>query len=293
MEIKTRSFKEILNHIFKKTIIEPWIKYLRYKIQKKTKKPTNFFKNKNESSWLIWQIFFSIGIKLIRIIGFIIRALILHRKYIVPLLFMKWQKYYKLYWKIFFRILFVIMLFSLPILVHQGFGVLGEYFFLIQPLFTIPFFTIDNVLNFPYLNPFLLKESIFFNLQSNKIFLVFIFSSLLTSILLFLTAFFSLNQLPDSEKSSDYECGFEPFDNATRQPFSVDFFLIALIFLVFDLEIILFIPFILEIDELPIHAFYNFSIIFIILLFSFCYEWRRGILDWSLKEPKVLQKKNI
>jgi NADH:ubiquinone oxidoreductase subunit 3 (subunit A) len=164
------------------------------------------------------------------------------------------------------------MFFSLPVLVHQGFGVLGEYFFLIRPLFTIPFLTIDSISIFPYLNTFSLKESIFFNLQSNKIFLVFIFSSLLTSILLFLTAFFSLNQLPDSEKSSDYECGFEPFDHATRQPFSVDFFLIALIFLIFDLEIILFIPFILEIDELPLHAFYTFSIVFIILLFSFCYE---------------------
>jgi NADH-quinone oxidoreductase subunit A len=67
--------------------------------------------------------------------------------------------------------------------------------------------------------------------------------SLVICFLLFLIAyFFSFSTIKDSEKLSEYECGFEPFDNATRHPFDVHFYIVGILFLIFDVEIALLFP---------------------------------------------------
>jgi NADH-quinone oxidoreductase subunit A len=82
----------------------------------------------------------------------------------------------------------------------------------------------------------------FQNVEYFKIFVMFVFI-LAISILLFVVAYFlSLSTIKDSEKLSQYECGFEPFDEATRQPFDVHFYVVGILFLIFDVEIALLFP---------------------------------------------------
>jgi len=71
----------------------------------------------------------------------------------------------------------------------------------------------------------------------------FFFIACALSLVLFSLAFFlSLSNLKDNEKLSEYECGFEPFDNATRHPFDVHFYVVGILFLIFDVEIALLFP---------------------------------------------------
>jgi len=69
-----------------------------------------------------------------------------------------------------------------------------------------------------------------------------IISTLLCSLLAFLAYIFSLNAIKDTEKLSEYECGFEPFDSATRLPFDVHFYIVGILFLIFDVEVAVLYP---------------------------------------------------
>nr|WAB70067.1 NADH dehydrogenase subunit 3 [Hyla helenae] len=86
---------------------------------------------------------------------------------------------------------------------------------------------------------------------------------------------------PDSEKLSPYECGFDPLGSA-RLPYSMRFFLVAILFLLFDLEIALLLPTPWAI-QLPFPSFTIFwsSIILILLTLGFIYEWTQGGLEWA------------
>nr|YP_009185885.1 NADH dehydrogenase subunit 3 [Myrmecocephalus concinnus]ALO70722.1 NADH deshydrogenase subunit 3 [Myrmecocephalus concinnus] len=86
----------------------------------------------------------------------------------------------------------------------------------------------------------------------------------------------------DREKSSPFECGFDPKSSA-RLPFSLQFFLIAVIFLIFDVEITLLIPFILILPLThPMMYFYTLSFFLFILLLGLYHEWNQGALSWAL-----------
>jgi len=82
------------------------------------------------------------------------------------------------------------------------------------------------------------------------------------------------------EKSSPYECGFQPFDY-NIQKFDVKYYLIALIFLIFDLEIMFLIPAIISLSFLSYLAFFNLMLFLFLLLLGFFYEWNKGALDWN------------
>uniref|UniRef100_A0AAN0N7C2 NADH-ubiquinone oxidoreductase chain 3 n=1 Tax=Teucriogethes sp. TaxID=3123426 RepID=A0AAN0N7C2_9CUCU len=86
----------------------------------------------------------------------------------------------------------------------------------------------------------------------------------------------------DREKSSPFECGFDP-KNSARLPFSLHFFLIAIIFLVFDVEITLLLPMIMtmKISNLLNYSFMSISFI-IILLIGLYHEWHQGALNWTM-----------
>nr|UAM92170.1 NADH dehydrogenase subunit 3 [Deleaster bactrianus] len=103
---------------------------------------------------------------------------------------------------------------------------------------------------------------------------------LISCIVMIISSIISKKTFMDREKSSPFECGFDP-KNSARLPFSLHFFLIAIIFLIFDVEITLLIPFIYLIKMIPP---LNFSLIFIffilILLIGIYHEWNQGALDW-------------
>nr|YP_010034205.1 NADH dehydrogenase subunit 3 [Agelasta perplexa]QOW83744.1 NADH dehydrogenase subunit 3 [Agelasta perplexa] len=100
-------------------------------------------------------------------------------------------------------------------------------------------------------------------------------------ILIILLNLISKKTFSDREKSSPFECGFDP-KNSARLPFSLQFFLIAVIFLIFDVEITLLLPLIMT---LKISNFLNYSMIslffILILLIGLYHEWNQGALEWA------------
>ena len=83
----------------------------------------------------------------------------------------------------------------------------------------------------------------------------------------------------DVEKVSAYECGFDPFDD-TRKTFDVRFYLVAILFLIFDLEVSFLFPWVGSLGTLPRLGFWSMILFLVILTVGFIYEWRKGALDW-------------
>ena len=111
------------------------------------------------------------------------------------------------------------------------------------------------------------------------ILLFFVISSLL-SILLFFLSYLITPQEFDQEKISAYECGFNPFDDA-RATFDVRFYLVAILFLIFDLEVSFLFPWSVVLNDLPLFGFWSMIIFLIILTIGFIYEWYKGALEWE------------
>lgn len=81
------------------------------------------------------------------------------------------------------------------------------------------------------------------------------------------------------EKVSAYECGFQPFED-TRNRFDVKFYLVAILFIIFDIEIIYLFPWALGIDEIFFEGIISMILFIYILTIGFIYEWKKGALDW-------------
>nr|ASK09361.1 NADH dehydrogenase subunit 3 [Psilorhinus morio] len=114
----------------------------------------------------------------------------------------------------------------------------------------------------------------------NAILFMIIFSFTLSLILTMLN-FWLAQMNPDSEKLSPYECGFDPLGSA-RLPFSIRFFLVAILFLLFDLEIALLLPLPWAIQlQNPTTTLMWTSILIIILTLGLAYEWIQGGLEWA------------
>nr|QNP10064.1 NADH dehydrogenase subunit 3 [Ochthebius peisonis] len=103
---------------------------------------------------------------------------------------------------------------------------------------------------------------------------------LISSIMMILASILSKKTFMDREKASPFECGFDPKSSA-RLPFSIQFFLIAVIFLIFDVEITLLIPLILTLKITNMIMYLSISTFFIfILLMGLYHEWKQGALNW-------------
>ena len=87
-------------------------------------------------------------------------------------------------------------------------------------------------------------------------------------------------QKPDPEKLSAYECGFEPFDDS-RMEFDVRFYLVAILFIIFDLEIAFLFPWAISLGNIGLLGFCSMMIFLFILTVGFIYEWKKGALDWE------------
>ena len=85
---------------------------------------------------------------------------------------------------------------------------------------------------------------------------------------------------PDPEKLSAYECGFEPFEDS-RMEFDVRFYLVAILFIIFDLEIAFLFPWAISLGNIGILGFSSMMIFLFILTIGFIYEWKKGALDWE------------
>lgn len=85
---------------------------------------------------------------------------------------------------------------------------------------------------------------------------------------------------PDDEKNSPYECGFEAFEDA-RMKFDVRFYLVAILFIIFDLEIAFLFPWAVVLDQVGLFGFWAMVIFLAILIVGFIYEWKNGALDWE------------
>jgi len=88
------------------------------------------------------------------------------------------------------------------------------------------------------------------------------------------------HQRPDTEKVSPYECGFAPFDDARRQ-FDVRFYLVAILFIIFDLEVAFLFPWAASLGAIGMLGFWSMVVFLGILTIGFIYEWKKGALEWE------------
>ena len=110
--------------------------------------------------------------------------------------------------------------------------------------------------------------------------IIFLGIALLLSIGFIFVNFIFSPKNPDPEKLSAYECGFEAFDNA-RIEFDVRFYLVAILFIIFDLEIAFLFPWAISLGNIGILGFTSMMIFLFILTIGFIYEWKKGALDWE------------
>jgi NADH-quinone oxidoreductase subunit A len=88
------------------------------------------------------------------------------------------------------------------------------------------------------------------------------------------------NHRPDAQKNSPYECGFEPFEDA-RMKFDVRYYLVAILFIIFDLEIAFLFPWAVALEEIGVFGFIAMMAFLGVLVVGFIYEWKKGALEWE------------
>jgi NADH-quinone oxidoreductase subunit A len=117
-------------------------------------------------------------------------------------------------------------------------------------------------------------------LQTYLPLVIFIGIAFVISAALLIAPFIIALRNPDSEKVSAYECGFEAFDDA-RMKFDVRFYLVSLLFIIFDLEVAFLFPWAVAFKEVGAFGFWAMMIFLAVLTIGFIYEWRKGALEWD------------
>ncbi len=110
--------------------------------------------------------------------------------------------------------------------------------------------------------------------------LVFIGIAAVVSLAAVVLSLVVAKQKPDPEKLSAYECGFDAFDDA-RHKFDVRFYLVAILFIIFDLEVAFLFPWAVTLGEIGMFGFWSMVAFLGILTVGFIYEWKKGALDWE------------
>ena len=109
---------------------------------------------------------------------------------------------------------------------------------------------------------------------------VFIGLSLVIGLGLLVAPFIVAYKNPDPEKLSAYECGFDAFDDA-RMKFDVRFYLVSILFIIFDLEVAFLFPWAVAFKEVGLFGFWSMMLFLGVLTVGFIYEWRKGALEWE------------
>jgi NADH-quinone oxidoreductase subunit A len=110
--------------------------------------------------------------------------------------------------------------------------------------------------------------------------LVFLGVAVGLSTVIIIASFIVARQKPDTEKLSTYECGFEPFADA-RHRFDVRFYLVAILFIIFDLEVAFLFPWAISLKDNGLLGFWSMMIFLGVLTIGFIYEWKKGALEWE------------
>lgn len=109
---------------------------------------------------------------------------------------------------------------------------------------------------------------------------IFLGVSLFIGVALLVAPFLVAYRNPDPEKLSAYECGFNAFDDA-RMKFDVRFYLVAILFIIFDLEVAFLFPWAVAFKEVGLFGFWSMMAFLGVLTIGFVYEWRKGALEWD------------
>jgi NADH-quinone oxidoreductase subunit A len=110
--------------------------------------------------------------------------------------------------------------------------------------------------------------------------LIFLGIAALLSVVMIAIPFVVARSKPDAEKLSPYECGFEPFSDA-RGGFDVRFYLVAILFIIFDLEVAFLFPWAVSLSQIGLFGFWSMMLFLGILTIGFIYEWKKGALEWE------------
>jgi NADH-quinone oxidoreductase subunit A len=110
--------------------------------------------------------------------------------------------------------------------------------------------------------------------------LIFFAIALALSLAMVVGSYVIARQKPDSEKLSAYECGFEAFDDA-RSRFDVRFYLVAILFIIFDLEVAFLFPWAISLGDIGLFGFWSMIVFLSVLTIGFIYEWKKGALEWE------------
>ena len=110
--------------------------------------------------------------------------------------------------------------------------------------------------------------------------IIFVFIALALSIGFIVINYVASPKNPDPEKLSAYECGFSPFSDS-RIKFDVRFYLVAILFIIFDLEIAFLFPWAVSLGNIGLLGFYSMMAFLFILSVGFIYEWKKGALEWE------------
>src|SRR5687767_14059305 len=121
-------------------------------------------------------------------------------------------------------------------------------------------------------------------LQSYLPLVVFIGIAGVIGLALLIAPFMLAYSNPDPEKLSAYECGFDAFDDA-RMKFDVRFYLVAILFIIFDLEVAFLFPWAVAFGKLGATGFWSMMVFLAVLTIGFAYEWRKGALEWDCRQP--------
>ena len=109
---------------------------------------------------------------------------------------------------------------------------------------------------------------------------IFIAVALVIGVALVVAPFLIAYKNPDPEKLSAYECGFNAFDDA-RMKFDVRFYLVAILFIIFDLEVTFLFPWAIVYGQLGVYGFWSMMVFLAVLTIGFIYEWKKGALEWD------------
>ena len=109
---------------------------------------------------------------------------------------------------------------------------------------------------------------------------IFIAVAFVISLVLLVVPFVVAYQRPDAEKLSAYECGFNAFDDA-RMKFDVRFYLVAILFIIFDLEVAFLFPWAVSLGDIGVFGFWSMIAFLGVLTVGFIYEWMKGALEWE------------
>ena len=109
---------------------------------------------------------------------------------------------------------------------------------------------------------------------------IFIGVALGLGLALLIAPFLVAYKSPDPEKLSAYECGFNAFDDA-RMKFDVRFYLVAILFIIFDLEVTFLFPWAVVYGQLGVYGFWSMMVFLAVLTIGFAYEWKKGALEWD------------